>query len=51
MNGSGRNKSPPIFGLKLPVVKARVTTHNRHVGKAVSHRNCACRAQRAGRKT
>ena len=24
MNGSGRNKSQPIFGLKLPVVKDRV---------------------------
>jgi len=28
---------PPIFGLKLPVVKAKVPVQNRHVGKAVSH--------------
>jgi len=37
---------PPIFGLKLPVVKARVHNQKRHEGKAVSHRNCACRAQK-----
>ena len=29
MNGSGGNKSPPFFGLKLPVVKARVPKQNR----------------------
>jgi len=28
---------PPIFGLKLPVVKARVPNQKRHDGKAVSH--------------
>jgi hypothetical protein len=28
---------PPIFVLKLPVVKAKVPEQNRHVGKAVSH--------------
>ena len=50
MNGSGGNKSPPIFGLKLPVVKARLPKQNRHISKAVSHRNCAHRAQKAGRK-
>jgi len=32
---------PPIFGLKLPVVKARVPNQKCHDGKAVSHRNCA----------
>jgi len=31
---------PPIFGLKLPVVKARVPNQKCHDGKAVSHRNC-----------
>ena len=41
---------PPIIGLKLPVVKARVPNQKRHNGKAVSHRNCARRAQKAGRK-
>ena len=48
MNVSGGNKSPPIFGLKLPVVKARVPKKICHMGKAVSHRNCASRAQKAG---
>jgi hypothetical protein len=47
---AGRNLFPPIFGLKLPVVKARVPQQNRHVSKAVSHRNCAPRAKKAGRK-
>ena len=28
---------PPIVGLKLPVVKAKVPKQNPHVGKAVSH--------------
>ncbi len=37
---------PPIFGLKLPVVKARVFNQKRHDGKAVSHINCARRAQK-----
>ena len=41
---------PPIFSLKLPVVKARVPNQKRHDGKAVSHINCARRAQKAGRK-
>ena len=41
---------PPIFGLKLFVVKARVPKQKRHDSKAVSHRNCARRAQKAGRK-
>jgi hypothetical protein len=41
----------PIFGLKLPVVKARVPKQNCHVSKAVSHRNCARMAQKVGRKT
>jgi len=38
---------PPIFGLKHPVVKARVPTQKRHDGKAVSHRSCAHRAQKS----
>jgi hypothetical protein len=41
---------PPIFSLKLPVVKARVPNQKRHDGKAVSNINCARRAQKAGRK-
>jgi hypothetical protein len=41
---------PPISGLKLPVVKARVPKQNCHVSKAVSHRNSAHRAQKEGRK-
>ncbi len=45
-----RNLFPPIFGLKLPVKKARVPKQNCHVGKAMSRRNCAHRAQKAGRK-
>ena len=50
MNGSG-GMYPPMFSLKLPVVKARVPNQKRHDGKAVSHRNCARRAQKkAGRK-
>jgi len=28
---------PPIFSLKLPVVKAKVPNQKRHDGKAVSH--------------
>ncbi len=50
MNWSGGNLFPPIFGLKIPVVKARVPKQNCLVGKAVSHRNCARKAQKAGRK-
>jgi hypothetical protein len=41
---------PPIFVLKLPVVKAKVPKQNCHVGKAVSHWTCARREQKAGRK-
>ena len=41
---------PPIFSLKLPVVKARVPNQKRHDGMAVSHINCARRTQKAGRK-
>jgi hypothetical protein len=41
----------PIFVLKLPVVKAKVPKQNCHVGKAVSHKTCARRAQKVGRKT
>ena len=37
---------PPIFGLKLPVVKARVPNQKYHDGKAVSHINCTRRAQK-----
>jgi len=45
------NMLPPIIGLKLPVVKARVPNQKRHDGKDVSHRNCARRVQKkAGRK-
>ena len=44
------NMFPPIIGLKLPVVKARVPNQKRHDGKAVSHINCARSAQKAGRK-
>jgi hypothetical protein len=33
-----REHIPPIFGLKLPVVKAKVPNQKRHDGKAVSHR-------------
>jgi len=40
------NMFPPIIGLKLPVVKASVPNQKRHNGKAVSHRNCARRAQK-----
>ena len=50
MNGSGGNISRQFIGLKLPVVKARVPNQKRHDGKAVSHINCARRAQKAGRK-
>ncbi len=43
---------PPIFVLKLPVAKAKVPKQKCHVGsKAVSHKTCARRAQKAGRKT
>ncbi len=42
---------PPIFVLKLPVAKAKVLKQKCHVGKAVTHKTCACRAQKAGRKT
>jgi hypothetical protein len=41
----------PIFVLKLPVAKAKVPNQKRHVGKAVLHKTCARRAQKAGRKT
>jgi hypothetical protein len=41
---------PPIFDLKLPVAKAKVPKQKRHVGKAVSHKTCARRAQKAGKK-
>jgi hypothetical protein len=40
------NMFPPIIGLKLPVVKARVPNQKRHNGKAVSHRNCTRRAHK-----
>ncbi len=42
---------PPIFVLKLLVAKAKVPKQKRHDGKAVSHKTCARRAQKAGRKT
>ncbi len=41
---------PPIFVLKLPVSKAKVPKQKHHVDKAVSHKTCARRAQKAGRK-
>jgi len=43
-----RTVYPPIFGLKLPAVKARVPNQKRHDGKAVSHRNLG--HKKAGRK-
>ena len=42
---------PPILVLKLPVAKTKVPKQKCHVGKAVSHKTCARRAQKAGRKT
>ncbi len=41
----------PIFVFKLPLAKAKVPKQKHHVGKAVSHKTCARRAQKAGRKT
>jgi hypothetical protein len=36
---------PPLFVLKPPIAKAKVPKQKRHVGKAVSHKTCAIRAQ------
>ena len=45
------NMFPPIIGLKLHVVKARVPNQKRHNGKAVSHRKIVpVGHKKAGRK-